>query len=211
MKSSALIDHGHLPPMHVNLASFMRWVFQGLPHFHSYSTSVYYITKEQKTGNAWKQGYSHGAIVEKVSEVYCHFLKTSTIRGSTTWPAPIVVSCKDITHLLGVGVWLLAKETDWGVLCTEEWVDPCKIEFQEMVISWKRNQVNYLFQSFLGQVTKLRKGNSKDSILDSVTGILPVYKTIGVGNYHLYDLESQHSFRLPLCIILVISPILNNH
>ena len=104
----------------------------------------------------------------------------------------------------------MAKETDWGVLCTEEWVDPCKIEFQEMVISWKRNQVN-LFQSFLGQVTKLRKGNSKDSILDSVTGILPVYKTIGVGNYHLYDLKSQHSFRLPLCIILVISPILNNH
>ena len=59
-----------------------------------------------------------------------------------------------------------------------------KIQFQEMVINWKGNQVN-LFQSFLWQVTKLRKGNSEDSILDSVAGILPVYKTIGVGNYNL--------------------------
>ena len=27
--------------------------------------------------------------------------------------------------------------------------------------------------------------NSKDSVLDSVTGSLPAYKTIGVGNHHL--------------------------
>ena len=27
--------------------------------------------------------------------------------------------------------------------------------------------------------------NSKDSVLDSVTGTLPVYKAIGVGNHHL--------------------------
>ena len=65
----------------------------------------------------------------------------------------------------------MAKETDWGVLCTEEWADPCEMEMVRKPS--KLIPVN-------------NKGNnSKDSVLDSITGSLPVYKAIGVGNHHL--------------------------
>ena len=39
------------------------------PFFTATPLLVYYITKEQEAGDAWKRGYSHDALVEKVFKV----------------------------------------------------------------------------------------------------------------------------------------------